>query len=71
MRLTCLPRGVSEGLRVLRPWVRHRQHRVFSGPLVWPPPAGNAPPAKPRPRMALDTWRITAADACYARPPGA
>jgi hypothetical protein len=34
MFLTCLPRGVSECLRVLRPCFRHRHHLVFSWLLV-------------------------------------
>jgi hypothetical protein len=34
MSLTCLPRCVSECLRVLRPCFRHRHHLVFSWLLV-------------------------------------
>lgn len=34
MFLTCLPRCVSECLRVLRPGFRHRHHLAFSGLLV-------------------------------------
>jgi hypothetical protein len=36
MSLTCLPRRVSQGLRGLRPCVRHRHPLVCSGLLVWP-----------------------------------
>lgn len=36
MSLTCLPRRVSQGLRVLRPGVRHPHQVVFSGLLVLP-----------------------------------
>jgi hypothetical protein len=35
MSLTCLPRRVSQGLRVLGPYVRHRHHLVVSWLLVW------------------------------------
>ncbi len=35
MSLTCLPRRVSQGLRVLEPCFRHRHQLVFSWLLVW------------------------------------
>ena len=35
MSLTRLPHAVSQGLRVLGPWFRHRHHLVFSWLLVW------------------------------------
>jgi hypothetical protein len=34
MSLTRLPHSVSQGLRVLGPWFRHRHHLVFSWLLV-------------------------------------
>jgi hypothetical protein len=36
MSLTCLPRRVSQSLRVLGPCFRHRHQLVFSWLLVWP-----------------------------------
>src|SRR6266540_4552025 len=71
MSLTCLPRQVSQDLRVLRPCFRHRHQLVFSWLLVLHLVYGDWATLKALARMAPGVWPISTTVAYGARATGA
>jgi hypothetical protein len=70
MFLTCLPRRVSQCLRVLGPCFRHRHRLVFSWLLVFNSSLGSRPTSRRWPIMARCISPTTTAGGCCMRPTG-
>jgi hypothetical protein len=71
MSLTCLPRRMSQDLRVLRPCFRHRHQLVFSWLLVLPLVYGDWATLKALAGMAPGVWPSSTTVTYCARATGA